>query len=69
MVRLHGGWIIVNTQFTETFHKIFYKEWPIFRKLRKEAAFLTVYEECYSEPFIIEVKVVSKEIEAAPGNN
>lgn len=45
----------------DTFHRVYYKEWPIFRKLRQQPEFLKVYEECYKEPFTIEEKVAAKE--------
>lgn len=44
----------------ETFHKVYYKEWPIFQKLRQEAKFVATYEECYKESFVTVQKVVSK---------
>lgn len=45
----------------ETFHQVYYKEWPIFKKLRKQPEFPKVYEECYKEPFVFEEKVAAKE--------
>ena len=33
------------------FHAAFYRDWPLFRKLRKQDSFLTTFEECYGKPF------------------
>jgi hypothetical protein len=46
------------------FNKIYYKEWPIFRKIRQESKFAQVFEDCYKEPFEVKEKVVAKEAEA-----
>jgi len=40
----------------ESFHKAYYKDWPLFRELRKQADFTTVYEDCYKEPFKVQQK-------------
>lgn len=45
----------------DTFLPIYYKEWPLFRKLRSETQFLTVYEECYKQSFKIEKQIVSEQ--------
>jgi hypothetical protein len=45
----------------ESFHQVYYKEWPIFRNLRKQPEFVKVYEECYKTPFEIEEKVTAAE--------
>lgn len=38
-------------QFDEKFHRSFYRDWPIFKELRKQDEFPTIFEECYSEAF------------------
>lgn len=43
----------------DQFHKVYYKEWPVFRELRKHPDFPSVYQECYGEQFIIEQTVPS----------
>jgi hypothetical protein len=45
----------------ESFHKAYYKDWPLFRSLRKNTAFPSVYEECYGEPFKVEQKTEKNE--------
>lgn len=35
-----------------SFDKVFYRDWPLFKQLRKRDDFPTVYEECYGEPFL-----------------
>ena len=40
----------------ESFHKAYYKDWPLFRELRKQTAFTSVYEDCYGEPFKVQQK-------------
>lgn len=52
----------------ESFHQVFYKEWPVFRKLRKHGDFSKIYEECYKEQFVFEEKVASKESDKANNN-
>ncbi len=42
------------------FHKAFYKDWPIFKKLRREEKFKDVYKECYNEDFRIEKSTEEK---------
>ena len=39
------------------FSKSYYKEWPLFEKLREEPDFLEIYKECYRETFRIEGEV------------
>lgn len=41
-------------QHDKDFHKAFYKDWPIFRELRKQEQFKAIYEECYGEPLAVE---------------
>lgn len=43
------------------YHRSYYKEWPIFQKLRQQTEFLKVYEECYGEPFLLEQTAESDE--------
>jgi len=38
----------------EYFHKSYYRNWPLFKQLRKEEKFPDVFEECYGEPFNIQ---------------
>jgi predicted 3-demethylubiquinone-9 3-methyltransferase (glyoxalase superfamily) len=40
----------------ESFHKTAYKDWPLFKELRKEEEFALIYEQCYGEPFILQQK-------------
>jgi hypothetical protein len=40
----------------KSFYKTFYKDWPLFKILRKQEAFTAVYEECYGELFEIQKK-------------
>lgn len=40
----------------ESFHKNYYKDWPLFKDLRKQEDFASVYEECYGEPFKVQQK-------------
>lgn len=40
----------------ESFLKTYYKDWPLFKELRKQEAFASVYEECYGEPFKVQQK-------------
>ncbi len=40
----------------ESFHKTFYKDWPLFKELRKQKDFTLVYKECYGEPFKVQQK-------------
>ncbi len=34
-----------------SFHQSFFRDWPVFRELRKEKRFLRTFEECYGLPF------------------
>lgn len=43
------------------FHRAFYKDWPIFKKLRREEKFKDVYKECYDEDFRIEKSTEEKD--------
>ena len=43
----------------ETFHKAYYKDWPLFQKLRSQNNFPSVYEECYGERFSISEEVIN----------
>jgi len=36
------------------FHRVHYKDWPIFQELRRQPDFSAVYVECYGEPFTTE---------------
>ena len=47
------------------FSKSYYKEWPLFKKLREEPDFLEVYKECYGEIFRIEGEVSGWKRESA----
>lgn len=47
----------------ESFLKAFYTEWPLFRDLRRQEAFSSVYEECYGEPFKVEQKTEEEKIQ------
>jgi hypothetical protein len=38
----------------EYFPKAYYRDWPIFKELRKQETFLTVFEECYGKPFNVQ---------------
>lgn len=38
----------------ENFHKLYYKEWPLFREFIKHEEFAACYRECYREEFAIE---------------
>lgn len=40
----------------ESFLKTYYNDWPLFKELRKQDAFASVYEECYGEPFKVQQK-------------
>lgn len=42
------------------FHRAFYKDWPIFKKLRREEKFKDVYKECYDEDFRIKKSTEEK---------
>lgn len=37
----------------ESFYKAYYKDWPVFKELRKQEMFKKVYCECYGEEFIV----------------
>lgn len=40
----------------DSFHRVFYKDWPLFKGLRKQEGFASIYEECYGEPFNVQQK-------------
>jgi len=46
--------LIRHLQHDKDFHKPFYKDWPIFRELRKQDDFRKLYQECYGEPLAVE---------------
>lgn len=43
--------IMKRLQYDNNFLRSYYCDWPIFKKLRTEEEFQTVFEECYKEPF------------------
>lgn len=47
------------------FSKSYYKDWPLFKKLREEPDFLEVYKKCYRETFRIEEEVFKQKGEAS----
>ncbi|HCE42373.1 MAG TPA: hypothetical protein DET40_02350 [Lentisphaeria bacterium] len=49
-----GYEIMRRLKHDESFHRSFYKDWPIFREFRKQDVFAEVYEECYAERFAME---------------
>jgi hypothetical protein len=47
------------------FHQAFYRDWPIFKDIRKQGEFCSIFEECYGEPFDAE-QTTEDEIIAEP---
>lgn len=53
----------------ESFLKTHYRDWPLFKELRKQEAFTTVYEECYGEPFKLQQKTQEDKKETVEQSN
>jgi hypothetical protein len=48
--------LMKQLKYDEKFLKTYYKDWPLFKELRKQEAFASVYELCYGEPFTVQQK-------------
>lgn len=53
----------------ESFQKSYYKNWPLFKELRKQEAFTSIYEECYGEPFKVQQKTEEEKKETVEQYN
>jgi len=52
--------IMKRLRHNKSFHKSFYRDWPLFRQLRNYDDFVKVFEECYREPFRVEQTTVDE---------
>jgi hypothetical protein len=55
--------LIQRLKHDKSFLKAYYRDWPLFKQLRKQDKFLHVFQECYGEPFKVQKMTEERSVE------